>query len=121
MGAPLPLCSALTWGLASLPEDLEKAFGLCLPALGDVTLAEMKGDTLGWCEFLELYLGMVGFPLQRQHGCFKCLDELLLVSWIFSAAASWLVVSARFPLFGLLDPRARIDCFEDHGLDIVDL
>jgi hypothetical protein len=44
---------------ALLPEDLEKAFGLSLPALDDFIFVDTKGDTVVCCEFLQLFLGMV--------------------------------------------------------------
>ena len=51
-----------------LPEDLEKAFGLSLPALDDFTLVDTKGDTVVCCEFLQLFPGMVAVLLQMYPG-----------------------------------------------------
>ena len=47
---------------ASLPEHLEKAFRLSLPALSDAGLVNVMSDAMGRCKPLQLFLGMV--PLQ---------------------------------------------------------
>jgi hypothetical protein len=51
---------------APFPEDLEKTFGLSLPALDDFILVDTKAVVC--CEFLQLFPGMVAVLLQMYPG-----------------------------------------------------